>query len=268
MSRRLMTARCAAGSASIAASIRSRVSSVSSRRSGSASQEAGGAAQCPGHVESSLLRKRSGGTAGSGTRPGFCRAESGIVLPSRPARVFAVLARIRKIQVLSDERPSKRSRPFSTATHVSWTTSSVTARLMSSADATLAEVAAAHGPFDLILEATGYSPLVFEAAEVLGRNGVLVLASVTGGDRRVEAAADRINQSFVLGNKVMVGTVNAAREDFERGVDDLLKAEALYPGWLAKLLTTPIAGLERYEEMVRALTEDRDAIKVYVEVGV
>jgi hypothetical protein len=32
-------------------------------------------------------------------------------------------------------------------------------------------------------------------------------------------------------------------------------------------LTTPIQGLESFEEMIRALTEDRDAIKVYVEVN-
>ena len=79
--------------------------------------------------------------------------------------------------------------------------------------------------------------------------------------------SDRINQGFVLGNKVMVGTVNAAPADFRSGVDDLIKAEALYPGWLAKLLTTPVYGLENYEEMIRRLTEDRDAIKVYVEVA-
>ena len=65
----------------------------------------------------------------------------------------------------------------------------------------------------------------------------------------------------------MVGTVNASRGDFERGVDDLIKAQALFPGWLERLLTTPIRGLESYEQMLRALTEDRDAIKVYVEVA-
>lgn len=65
----------------------------------------------------------------------------------------------------------------------------------------------------------------------------------------------------------MVGTVNASPADFTSGVDDLIKAEALYPCWLAKLLTTPIAGLESYEEMIRELTENRDAIKVYVEVA-
>jgi len=51
---------------------------------------------------------------------------------------------------------------------------------------------------------------------------------------------DAINQIFVLGHKVMVGTVNASRDDFVRGVDDLVKAEAMFPGWLARLLTTPV----------------------------
>lgn len=137
----------------------------------------------------------------------------------------------------------------------------------SSQDKTLAEVSAERGPFDLMVDATGFSPIVWEAAEVLGKNGVLVLASITGGDRKAEINSDRINQSFVLGNKVMVGTVNAAPADFTSGVDDLIKAEALYPGWLSKLLTTPVHGLENYDEMIRRLTEDRDAIKVYVEVA-
>jgi len=138
---------------------------------------------------------------------------------------------------------------------------------VSSQDSTVAEVSAARGPFDLIMDATGFSPLVWEAAEVLGKDGVLVLSSITGGDRKAEVNSDKINQSFVLGNKVMVGTVNASPADFRSGVDDLIKAQALFPGWLEKLLTTPIKGLDGYEEMIRALTEDKDAIKVYVEVN-
>ena len=70
----------------------------------------------------------------------------------------------------------------------------------------------------------------------------------------------------MLGNKVMVGTVNASLADFVSGGNDLVKAEALYPGWLKKLLTTPIAGLENYVEMLHHLIEDKEAIKVFVEV--
>jgi hypothetical protein len=48
-----------------------------------------------------------------------------------------------------------------------------------------------------------------------------VLSSVTGGDRMVEVPTDRINLEFVLGNKVMVGTVNANRGYFEVGRRDM-----------------------------------------------
>jgi glucose 1-dehydrogenase len=137
---------------------------------------------------------------------------------------------------------------------------------LSSQDVSLKDASEAHGPFDLILDATGFSPIVFQAAEVLGKNGVLVLASVTGGDRHADVSADMINQGFVLGNKVMVGTVNASRDDFVRGVDNMIKSEALYPGWLGRLLTHPIRGLENHQQMLDALTNGRGAIKVYVEV--
>jgi hypothetical protein len=96
---------------------------------------------------------------------------------------------------------------------------------------------------------------------------VLVLSSVTGGERRVEVPADRINLDFVLGNKVMVGTVNANREYFEQGVEHMAMAEAAYPGWLSGLLTHPIAGLDRHRELMDALTSGTDVIKVFCEVA-
>ena len=141
------------------------------------------------------------------------------------------------------------------------------AHYVSSQQMTLKEASEMYGPFDIIFEASGFSPLAFQAAEALGKNGVLVLSSVTGGEKRVEVNADMINQGFVLGNKVMVGTVNASRADFVSGVNDLVKAEAFFPGWLNKLLTTKVSGLENYAEMLRHLTQDKEAIKVYVEVA-
>src|SRR5205085_7167621 len=121
--------------------------------------------------------------------------------------------------------------------------------------------------FDIIFEATGYSPVVFDSMQALSKNGVLVLSSVTGGDRHVEIPADRINLGFVLGNKVMVGTVNANREYFESGVSDMSQAELEYPGWLGRLLTHPVKGLENYQEIFDKLTNAKDAIKVYCQVA-
>jgi glucose 1-dehydrogenase len=140
-------------------------------------------------------------------------------------------------------------------------------RYVSTKRRSLRDASSEHGPFDLILEGTGYSPLVFEAMEVLAKNGVLTMVSVTGGERKIEVAADRINQGFVLGNKVAVGSVNASREDFEEGVRDLSQAELAYPGWLEKLLTHPVKGLENYRELLAHLTGGNGVIKAYCEVA-
>jgi threonine dehydrogenase-like Zn-dependent dehydrogenase len=141
------------------------------------------------------------------------------------------------------------------------------ARYASTADIPIIEGAMHDGPFDLIFEATGCSPIVFESMQALGKNGVLVLSSVTGGDRRVEVPADQINLQFVLGNKVMVGTVNANREYFELGVRDMAQAEVQYPGWLGQLLTHPVKGLEHYPELFDHLSIAKGAIKIYCEVA-
>jgi len=141
------------------------------------------------------------------------------------------------------------------------------ARYISTKDMPLLDAAKEHGPFDLILEATGNSSVVFDSMQALGKNGVLVLTSVTGGDRKIEVPADRINLDFVLGNKVMVGSVNANREYFELGVRDMSQAELEYPGWLGKLLTDPVKGLENYAELFKKLTSPNGTIKVFCEVA-
>jgi len=141
------------------------------------------------------------------------------------------------------------------------------ARYLSTREVPLVEAAQRHGPFDVVFEATGASVVAFEAMETLGKNGVLVLTGISGGDREIEVPGDRILLGFVLGNKVAVGSVNANRSYFEGGVRDMALAEARYPGWLGRLLTHPVRGLENYAEMIRLLTEEKSAIKVFVEVA-
>jgi hypothetical protein len=78
---------------------------------------------------------------------------------------------------------------------------------------------------------------------------------------------DHINLNWVLGNKLLVGSVNANFRHFESGIADLALGEVTYPGVIQKILTTPVKGLDNYKEMMRLLVEDRDALKVYVEVA-
>jgi len=118
-----------------------------------------------------------------------------------------------------------------------------------------------------VFEASGFSPLVFEGMQALAKNGVLVLSSVTGGDRQVQVSADRVNLDFVLGNKVMVGTVNANREYFEAGVRDHALAEAEFPGWLSKLITHRVQRLENFRELFDTLTGKKGVIKVVCDVA-
>lgn len=140
------------------------------------------------------------------------------------------------------------------------------ARYVNTAERSIRDVAAQEGAFDLVFEGTGSSAVVFESMQVLARNGALVLSSITGGGRTLEVPADRINLDFVLGNKVMVGTVNASRENFESGVRDMAHAESEYPGWLRRLLTHPVRGLDNYRELFEYLHNPNGAIKIFCEV--
>ena len=146
-------------------------------------------------------------------------------------------------------------------------TEEIGARYISTRDISLKEAAKRFGPFDLVFEATGSSRVAFECMEILAKNGILALTSITGGKGKLEIPADEINLSFVLDNKVLFGTVNANRDYFELGVKDFAHAESEYPGWLAKLLTNPIDGLDQFERMMTELTEDKQAIKVFVDVS-
>jgi glucose 1-dehydrogenase len=131
----------------------------------------------------------------------------------------------------------------------------------------LKEVAAEVGKPDLIIEATGSSAIAFEAMEVLGHNGVEVWTSITGGQKRSEVPTDSVNLNWVLGNKLLLGSVNANRRHFEIGIADLALGEVTYPGVIDRILTHPVTGIDNYRELMRLLVEDKDALKVYVDVA-
>ncbi len=139
----------------------------------------------------------------------------------------------------------------------------------STAEISVTDSVSKYGEYDLIFECTGFSPIVFDAMQSLNENGILILASVTGGDRKTDGVpSDLINQKFVLGNRAMVGTVNANREHFEMGVKDLALCEAMYSGWLAKMMTNKIEGLENFAQAFDILNNagKYKAIKTYFEV--
>jgi threonine dehydrogenase-like Zn-dependent dehydrogenase len=138
---------------------------------------------------------------------------------------------------------------------------------VSTSETSLTELAAKVGKADIIVEATGNSEVAFRAMEVLGHNGALVWTSITGGNRTVEADSDKVNIEWVLGNKLLLGSVNANREHFEAGIKDLALGEVMFPGVIERILTNPVEGLDNYAEMIRLLVEEKTALKVYVNVA-
>lgn len=141
------------------------------------------------------------------------------------------------------------------------------AHYVSTRETSLGELARRVGKADLIVEATGSSAVAFGAMEVLGHNGVLVWTSITGGQAERQVPGDRINLDWVLGNKLLLGCVNANREHFEMGVKDLLAAELTYPGVVERILTHAVRGLDNYAEAIRLLSQDKPPLKVFVEVS-
>ena len=189
----------------------------------------------------------------------------------RPQRAFvmgvgqiglltALILRLRGIEVYS----FARSKPGTLNSQIA---EGIEARYVSTSDLPLDKVAQEIGKADLIVDATGSSHMAFDAMRLLGHNGVVVWTSITGSDRKHEVSSDKINIDWVLGNKLLLGSVNANREHFEMGIRDLALGEMMFPGILQRILTNPVSGLDNYQEMMRLLVEERSALKVFVNVA-
>jgi glucose 1-dehydrogenase len=101
----------------------------------------------------------------------------------------------------------------------------------------LAEAAESFGAPDIVIEGTGFSPLAWEAIEVLDVNGIVCLLSVTPGEEMVEIDSDALNNQMVMGNRVVFGSVNAHRNDYEGARDDLPRIRDRWAGALESFIT-------------------------------
>jgi threonine dehydrogenase-like Zn-dependent dehydrogenase len=191
-------------------------------------------------------------------RLAFWEPKTALVLGSGPIGLLgALLLRSRGMEVITVAR---RPAPHLAAEIVTAAGGSYVA----AQDADIPAVAADFPPLDLIFEASGRAAPSFAAMEILGNNGVLMLLSGTGGNAEQPVPVDRINRSLIGGNKIVAGSVNSAREDFELGVADLGRFERLWPGLTSRLITRRLFGLANY---ARILEKPAGDIKTVVEVA-
>jgi threonine dehydrogenase-like Zn-dependent dehydrogenase len=115
---------------------------------------------------------------------------------------------------------------------------------------------------DLILDAAGIAKLNFDLLSLLAINGAFVLTGVPGDQRLVQVDGAKLMRQMVLGNQVMIGSVNESIQHFETGIADLQEANKRWPGILEKLITKRVV----YTEFEQVMTHHgEDEIKVVVE---
>ncbi|MGH9771052.1 MAG: glucose 1-dehydrogenase [Candidatus Acidiferrales bacterium] len=93
------------------------------------------------------------------------------------------------------------------------------------------------GSMDLILDASGVAKLEFSLLDALSLNGVYVLTGIPGGDRPLQIEGAELVRHLVLGNQIMLGSVNAARGHFQMAADDLAQAYRRWPNHMKGLIT-------------------------------
>jgi threonine dehydrogenase-like Zn-dependent dehydrogenase len=90
------------------------------------------------------------------------------------------------------------------------------------------------GEYDVIMECTGSGTVAMQAIERAAPNGVVCLLSVSAPGEKTEIDAGKTNFDIVVGNRVVFGSVNANRSDYEAAVSALERADA---SWLGRLIT-------------------------------
>lgn len=112
---------------------------------------------------------------------------------------------------------------------------------------------------DVVIECTGYGPLVLRLAELVAPDAVVCLTGIGSGTRTQPVPADQVNKELVLKNAVLFGTVNAARRHYEQAADALARAEH---DWLERLVTrrVPMTGF------AEALEKKSGDVKVVVDL--
>lgn len=112
---------------------------------------------------------------------------------------------------------------------------------------------------DVVIECTGVGELVFDVLRRTGRNAVTVLTGLSGTRRSIEVPASAINDSLVLENDALVGSVNASLANYRQAAAALAAAD---PEWLRRLITRRVP-LDRWTE---ALDRQPDDVKVVVDL--
>jgi threonine dehydrogenase-like Zn-dependent dehydrogenase len=113
---------------------------------------------------------------------------------------------------------------------------------------------------DVVVECTGVGQVIADAVAAVAAGGVVCLTGVGSGGRTVGHSTADLAASMVLGNVVIVGSVNANKRHWYKAGEALARADR---AWLARLVSRS----EPPERFTQALERSIDDIKVVVQFG-
>ncbi len=103
------------------------------------------------------------------------------------------------------------------------------------------------GRFDLVVECAGDAHLAAAALRLLDRSGVACILGIDGRDQTVPVDGRTLGVDFVLENRVLFGSVNARRGDWDAAVSTLDSVRRRWPGALESLVALRVP-LDRFDE--------------------
>ena len=110
------------------------------------------------------------------------------------------------------------------------------ARYAQATATTPAALAAEAGGFDVVVVAAGSAQLSLDALGLLRRNGVACLLGIDGHDQDVRLPGPVIGVDAILGNRALIGSVNANVVDWHDAVERLDAARGRWPDALDRFV--------------------------------
>jgi glucose 1-dehydrogenase len=99
-----------------------------------------------------------------------------------------------------------------------------------------ASLSAEAGGFDIVIVAAGSAQLSLDALGLLRRGGVVCLLGIDGHDRQVQLHGPVIGVDAILGNRALIGSVNANVVDWHDAVERLEAARRRWPDALDRFV--------------------------------
>jgi threonine dehydrogenase-like Zn-dependent dehydrogenase len=130
------------------------------------------------------------------------------------------------------------------------------AHYVCSGEVSVAQFAAQAGNIDVVYEAVGASQIAFDLLAVLGTDAVYCFTGVPRHGEAISIDTSSFLYNLVLKNQVILGTVNAGKNDFEAAVRDLAVFYSRWPDAVRSLITRRYA-IEEFREPIF----DRTGIK-------